>query len=510
MSHTCCSPGPSPGVANWRFACRSARPGRDLARLLGTESLILVSAGAVVGAAGAAVLLPVVRDIAGSRIPRLEEIRIDTAVFGYLLSAAALAAVGVAVPGLLQVLRRGGSALSRYGRAGSVLLVSEIALAFVVLGSGLLLLGSFNSLLNVEKGFDGSNVLAISTSLPAGPKGWDAATELFVNRLAPAIRSLPGVEEVASANMAPMSLDSTETMRFATRFGVGGVQYREGSYPVAQLRWVSAGYFGALRIPLLRGRALTQADRGAPVCSINQTLAREFFPGEDPVGRELVLGVGTPQPTTYKIAGVVRDVRDLDAAAPPRPTLYEIDTSPGLTLLVRVQHDPRSLAPSIQEVVHRFAPESPVTRVQTVDGLVAASLARPRFALEIMTVFAAIAAALAMVGLHGVVSYSVRRRTVEFAIRSAVGARPGDLLLQVLAEGVRIAVAGIGAGLLLFASVSRLFRSVVFEAAPINATVLSGTVGLILSADDSSPGCSGPVRFPSNAQPGPPRVIIAR
>ncbi len=455
---------------------------KNITKLLAAESLLLVGAGATIGALLAATLLPQLRDIALTRIPRIDEIRFDTPVFLYTLAAAALTALLILVPSVAQVFRREVAATARKGgRIGSGLMISEIAFSFVVLGSALLLMRSFTTLLAVHSGFESSHVLAMNVWLPAGADGWEGTAKLFEDKLKPSLRAVPGVEVVASANMAPLSLGRTETSRWATRFGVKGVQYSEGAFPVAQIRFVTEDYFAALKIPLLRGRTLTAADRKKPLWLINDTLARQFFPGLDPVGRELLTDMGTPQPSPVTVAGVVGDVRDLSLDAPPRPTIYALAVSPGVTILLRTTAGPRSVAPAVQDIIRQAVPDAPITRVQPLDAIVAGSLSRYRFALELMMGFAAIAAALSLIGIYGVVAYSVGRRTREFGVRSAIGAGPRDLIRLVVWEGARLSAMGILAGVLLFGFVSRLFRSVLFQVSTMDGITLALTAAIVIA-----------------------------
>lgn len=355
-------------------------------------------------------------------------------------------------------------------------MISEVAVSFVVLAGALLLARSFAQLLSVNPGFDAQHVLVMDF---AAQSDWDRAAELFNNNLRPAIAALPGVESVAGASMAPFSLDRTETSRFASRFGVAGTEYAAGAYPVAQVRWISEDYFRVLKIPLLAGRRLTAADRQKPVWLINETLARQYFPGRDPVGRELIADVATPSPSRVTIAGVVGDVRDLSVDAPARPTVYLIDTSPRNTLLLRVASDPRGFAAAIREIVRKAAPDAPILRAQPLEELLSASLARQRFALKTMTGFAALAAVLALVGIYGVVSYSVSRRVREFAIRAAIGARPRDLARLVGLQALRVCAAGIVAGLLIFAFAARLFRSMLYQVSTMDPVALAVTAAVV-------------------------------
>ena len=221
----------------------------DVGKLLSAESLLLVTGGGSLGALIALAVLPRLRDIARSRIPRVDEITFDSSVFTYTLIAAGLTAAAIVVPSLFQAFRCEAAALSRRsGRPGSMIMASEIALSFVVLGSALLLVRSFTTLLAVNPGFDSRNVLAVDVAVPSGDNGWEESARLFENRLGPAIRALSGVELVATANMAPLSIDRTETSRFASRFGISGVQHPGGPFR-------SRRFAGSARTTSVRSRS---------------------------------------------------------------------------------------------------------------------------------------------------------------------------------------------------------------------------------------------------------------
>jgi predicted permease len=462
----------------------------DLLGLLGTECLLLVATGGVFGAALAGLLIPLLKSMAVSYIPRMSEVALDTPVALYTLAGMLFCAALVAIPSLWRVsradlgasIKQGDAPLfsGRSGRLGPAIMAAEIALAFVVLTGAILLTRSFDSLRQVDPGFRARNVLAMDVNLPSSSDsqsdgGWAAAADLFDNQLAPALRSLPGVVSVASANMSPLSLDRTETSRYASRFGVKGRAYSPGSYPAAQIRWVSPEYFATLGIPLLRGRLLNARDHEQPRWLINETLARRFFTAQDPVGKELLMNVDTPGVSSVEIVGVVGDTRDLSLDVDPQPTIYSIDTSPVVSLLIRSYGDPRLLIPAVTRIVRRAAPEAPITSAQPLEDLVNRSLARYRFTLSLMIGFAALAAALAGIGIYGVVAYAVGRRLREFAVRTAVGATPLRILGLVLSEGLAVAVAGVAAGSLLFAFATRLFRPVLFRVPPSDALSLAAS-----------------------------------
>jgi hypothetical protein len=268
---------------------------------------------------------------------------------------------------------------------------------------------------------------------------------------------------VAAANMAPMSLDRTEISRYTTRFSLKEAAAERDAHPVAQLRWISEDYFRVLGIPLRRGRLFSAADKEKPRRIINAALAREFFPGQDPIGKELLLGVDTQQPETVEIVGVVADTRDLGVDMEPQPAIYTLAVSPVVTLLVRTGGDPMRLSPLTSEIVRRVAPEAPVTRIRTVDQLVDSSLLRQRFALWLMSAFAGLAALLCLVGVYGVLAYGISRRQREFGIRAALGASRPAVVRLVILQALRITAVGLIVGAAIFWSGSRLLESMLFK-----------------------------------------------
>jgi putative ABC transport system permease protein len=449
----------------------------DLLRLLGAECLVLVACGGLLGVAAGSAVLPALKSFGAGYLPRLDDVGFDSKVAIYALAGMLLCAILVALPSFRSVLRGdlAPKLKARIGRPGSVMLASEVALAFIVLAGAILLMRSFNALRNVDAGFETHRTIAVQLTNSAPGDGWAAAQHLFENQLAPALRSLPGVVSVAAANMAPLSLDRTETSRFASRFGIQGKTYSPGGYPVTQIRWVTADYFATLGIPLLRGRLLTALDQGQPTRLINETLARRFFTGENPIGKQLLFGVDTPNVASTEIAGVVGDVRDLSLDIDPLPTVYLIDTSPSLALLIRVSGEPRSSIESVTRVVRLTAPDAAVTSAMPLEKLVDRSMARYRFALWLMGWFASLAISLVAIGVYSVIAYRTGRRTREFGIRAALGATPARLLRLVLSEGIASILGGIAAGAALFVVETRLFQSMLFQVPPTDVLALSIT-----------------------------------
>jgi len=457
-----------------------------LMRMVFTESLLLALVGGLTGAALAVAASGVLQRMAQDRIPRLEPLGFAGYAPMFVLVSSILCGFLFALPACAQALRT--QAAPEAGRSmskprsplGSILIAAEVAMAFVVLTGAALLVRSFVALLNEDPGFQSKGLLAMEVPMPSSRYDWNKTARFLNTQLLPAVRALPGVQDVAAANCAPMSLAPTAHSRFATRFGIEGRTFDPGHNPVAQFRWVTPDYFRVLSIPLRRGRLLTEADEAKPVYLINETLARRFFPHADPTVHRLIMGVMDPHQTLTEIAGVVGDVRDmgLDEAVPP--TLYLISSSPGMTLLVKTAGDPVRLAAPIRDAIHRADPEIAVLKVAPVAQYVADSLARRRFALTLLAAFGGLAALLTAAGIYGLLAYSVSGRAREFGIRAALGATPANLLRMILTEGAAVTIPGLAAGLAVSLACARLMRSLLYRLSPMDPLSLAAA-GVLLA-----------------------------
>jgi putative ABC transport system permease protein len=442
---------------------------RHLIRQVLTESLLLATAGGAVG---------FVLAITVSQIPRVGSSVWQGPVWLFAIATSIVAGVLFGLPACWQVLRERCSLIASTrsiargrSRFGLVLLAGEVAMAFLVLAGAALLARNFAALLAEAPGFEARHVLEIP-NLPLNG-GWD--------KLAPALRGLSGVQDVAAVNSAPMSLGPSEHSRFATRFGIQGRAFASGSFPVAQTRWTTPDYFRVLEIPLRRGRWLTESTADQNRVLINETLARRFFPNEDPVGQQLILGVMDPKQTSNEIAGVVGDVRDLGLDQETEPMFYSISTGPVMTLLVKTQADPIQFAAVLREAIRSVDPEIPISKIQPLAQNVADSLARRRFALTLLGIFGAMAALLTAAGVYGLLAYSVNARVREFGVRGAVGASRRDLVAMILGEAAMLTGPGLAAGLILALAFSSVMKSFVYRVSPLDPlSLVSAGVFLVL------------------------------
>ncbi len=440
-----------------------------LVRQVLTESLVLAGAGGTVG---------LVLAVCASRLLPSESGSWQAPVWLFAIAISAVAAVLFGLPACWQVLRErrrltvsNRSVAPGRSRLGFALLAGEVAMAFLVLTGAALLARNFAALVAEPLGFQAERVLEIP-NLPLRAD-WD-------KKLAPALRRLPGVQEVAAVNSAPLSLGPTDHSRFATRFGIHGRTFDSGSFPVTQARWATPEYFRVLGIPLRRGRWLTDSEADQSRILINETLARRFFPDQDPVGQHLIFGVMDPRQSVSEIAGVVGDIRDLGLDQEVEPTFYSISTGPVMTVLIKTESDPAQFASSVRAAIRDLDPEIPIPKIQPLAQNVADSLARRRFALTLLGIFGGMAALLTAAGVYGLLAYSVNARVREFGVRGAVGASPGDLVAMILREAALLVAPGLAAGLFLALAFSSVMKSFVYRLSPADPLSLAGAAGFLI------------------------------
>ena len=353
-----------------------------------------------------------------------------------------------------------GSGPKRHAGA-RLIVVAEIALSLVLMAGAGLLLESFRRLLSVDPGFDPRDVLTFAVSLPGTRYPRPDQRDRFFAELLDRVRALPGVASAAAVTPLPLGGDD-----IATRFIVEGrPEPPPGRRPRAEYRAVTAGYFETMRIPLKKGRTFHHADRrGAPpVAVLNETLASQVFPGQEPIGQRLRIGIGTDEsdPCTF----VVGDVRQFGRQVLAPPEIYVPHPQQSwswMSLVVRGSIDPVSLAGGLRREVTALDPEQAVYNVRPLPELLSDALAARRFVMALLGGFALLGLLLAAVGVYGVLAESVERRRGEIGVRLAVGADPGDVLRMMLGEAARLTATGVTVGLMAALALTRVMKGLVF------------------------------------------------
>jgi putative ABC transport system permease protein len=446
--------------------------GRLLRQLL-TESVLLAALGAVLG-----VLLAYwgVRGLVASlpaNVPRADEIRVDGVVLAFTGGLAVLTGLlfGIApawkistggVQGALREEGRGTVGPAHH-RLRHTLVVTEIALALVLLVGAGLLVRSFVRVLGADAGFRAEGVLTASLPLPQARFPEEAQRAAFVRQVVERVKAVPGVQAASAA----LPLLGGWQSSFALE---GRPEAAPGQSPSADVTRVTPDYFRAMGLRVLAGRVFTERDTAAapPVAVVDETFVRAHYPGESPLGKRMRFGGRSPAPDVkwLEIVGVVGHVKNYGVDQASRVEVYlPYDQSPvtGVTLIVRAEKDPAALSSALRESVKAVDPDVPVYAMRTLSELVSDRTAQRRLAVILITVFAAVALLLAAVGIYGVMSYAVAQRTQEIGIRMALGAERHDILRMVLRHGSLMAVTGIAVGVVAALVLARLITSLLFQ-----------------------------------------------
>ena len=485
-------------------AALGARRGRLIRQFL-TESILLGSLGGAAGLLLAAVATRALIAISPANIPRVQTVSIDVHAALFLLAATILTSVGfglvpalqassVSVNDTLKEGGRGGSEGVHRNRLRSLLVVSEFALALMLLIGAGLMIRTFAALAAVDPGFNPHNVISMIVSVSGSKEEDPGRREIFYRQLIERVRSLPGVQAAGAINHLPLAGDL-----WGWHFAIEGrPKPRPGEEPGAVYRMVTPGYFSAMRLPMIRGRDITEADNvTAPgVVIVNEQAARQYWPGEDPIGKRICFDDDTTNPAAWMtIIGIAKDAKQdswTDKATPEaylaafqnHDYLGDSRTEASkhmnyITLVVRTAGEPALVASAMKEAARSFDRNLAITQVVTMDGVVAEANAQPRFEMLLLTIFAAVALVLAAVGIYGVISYSASRRTHEIGVRMSLGATRGDVLLLVVRQVVWLAVAGTVAGIAGALLLSRLMAKLLYGVQPTDpATFGAVAVGL--------------------------------
>jgi putative ABC transport system permease protein len=395
--------------------------------------------------------------------PRLTSIVLDVKVLAFTLACSVLAAVVFGLAPSIQTSRvdmnetlKEGSRDSSNASGRKVLrnlfVVSEVALALILLIGAGLLIKSFIRLQETNVGFNADNVLTVNLSLRGAKYGKPQQQTAFYQQLIERVGFLPGVQSVGAVSNLPMS-----GRNIMLSFDLESIPKAPGEARSAEYHVVTPDYFDAMGIPVLSGRGFTPHDsmQNQPVIAINEAFARRYWPDDNPVGQRMYIknsggGAQPEKPLMREIVGVVKDVRHAGVDVDPKPEMYVPflqNTESSLTLVVRTSSDPTGMAGPVKNEIQALDKDLAAYNIKTMEELVAGSISRRRFSMLVLGVFAAVALVLAAVGIYGVISYSVARRTREIGIRVALGAKRADILRLMLTEGMSLTVIGILIGL---------------------------------------------------------------
>jgi putative ABC transport system permease protein len=470
-------------------------------RQLVIESLVLAALGGAAGLIVASWSVTALMTLV-TGLPRSGQIGIDVPILVFALGVSLATGVLFGIAPAVQATRfdirealnqdgRGsGAGGVRHHRMRSALVVAEVALALVLLIGAGLMLRSFAALQSLAAGFDTSNLLVVDLPLSPATYGSDAERTTVVDRWRERVSTLPGVSAVALSTGLPMSgAGATIHFNIAGRAPKGPEEYRLAGY-----RAVTPGYFEALNIPLVRGRTITDRDRqGAPlVAVINESMARQHFSDVDPIGQRFAIGTESDAETPFiEIVGVVGDVlQSFEAGAKaeyylpyaqyPHPVLAGLYRN--VSLVVRTTGEPTTLAPAVRGAVLEIDRDQPLVNLRTMEQAIGTTVAQPRLQTTLLTIFAAVAVALAIVGVYGVMAYTVSQRTQEIGVRLALGASRADVLRMVVGHGAKLALLGIAMGLAGAAIATRAVQSLLFQTDGLDVPTYAVAAVLIAAA----------------------------
>jgi predicted permease len=469
--------------------------GRRILRQLLTESTVL----ALIGAAGGMLLawwgMKALLSVNPEAIPRFQEIRLDATVgiatlvlamltgiiFGF---APALHLVRTELQSTLKEGGRGGTEGGHRQRLGRTLVAAEVALAVVVVIGATLLLRSFRELRGTDPGFRAERVLAVDLSLPLARYDNAAATS-FYRRLIEQGRALPGVRMASAASdIPPVAGGNNWDIQID-----GRVREPGSAAPSPNVRAVTRDYFRTMSIILAAGRDFGSEDHAAsaPVAILNETSARAWWPNANPLGQRIRFDTGLPWVT---IVGIARDTKSSGVQEPAPAELYvlheQLPVAAGSTertmyVLLQTTVDPLTLASPAREMIRQLDPQLAITNIRSMEQMLDFSVARQRFLMLLLSVFGVVALTLAAIGIYGIMSYSVKRRTREIGIRLALGGAPRDVLLLVVGQGMRLAAAGLSLGIVAALATTGLMKDLLFGVSPKDPLTFIG-IGLILTA----------------------------
>ena len=458
-------------------------------RMVLTESLVLGFTGAIFGVFLAMAALAAIKNANPGGIPRIDEVGINPWVLAFTLLAAVFTGILSGLVPAFQApykqivagLREGersqaGSRAQK--RLRSVLVAAEVALSLMLLVGAGLLIRSFDRLLRVDRGFQSENRLLVAVNIP---RSYKERADGLINAYLDRVSTLPGVESVAAMTSRPI-------VGWDPGMGIAAAERPDGDssghFPWAGWRLVSGEYFHTMGIPLLKGRTFNQHDQmGKPWrVMVSKRLADTLWPGEDPVGRQALLWKGQ-EGAPAEVIGVVGNQRERGLDADPTLTVYIPSYGSGageVQFAIHTAGNPAALTNSLRSILKELDPNLPLSKIQTLDEVVSQSVAPRRFNMFLITIFAAVALLLALVGVYGVLAYSVGRRTAEIGLRIALGATPRSVLTLIVGQGMPPILAGIAIGMAGAIGLSHFVSSLLFNVKPVDPLTY-GAVALLVA-----------------------------
>jgi predicted permease len=481
---------------------------RRIVRQLLTESAVLSLLGGIAGIALGWALLQVLIANLPSDVSVLEEIRIDRIVLAVALATVLVVGLGFGAAPAFQLARerpgtllRTGRGVSGRGRARAALVVAEIAIAVVLLIGAGLLVRSFALLQRVDPGIRGDGILTFRLQVPQRYKPPERVR--FFEDVVDRLGRLPGVSGAAIVNTLPV-----DGRGIGAWFNIVGRPTPPGRQPDGvPYRVISPNYFTLVGIPLIRGRFLSERDSLASIQAvvIDRTLANRYWPNQDPIGREVILGA-IPDNTLFPrgtIVGVVGDVRQLGLDSDPPGMIYVphrvMPFWNGFAVMLRTKLQPEAVARSAREQIRRMDPTLPVYNVRTMEQVLSESVAPTRMSMFLLAAFGGLALIMAAVGVYGVLSYTVMERQREMGIRMALGAEPAGLRALMLKHGMRQAVLGLAIGITSAAGLTRLMQTLLFGVTPTDPLTFGAVIGLLTAV--SGLACYIPARRATKVDP---------
>jgi len=465
---------------------------RILRQLL-TESVLLGLLGGLLGLLFAVIGAETLIAFVTTNIPKLKDFTFDATVLLFTLLIALVTslffglapAIDASKPNLNEALKEGGRSSSGSAsrqRLRDFLVITEVALAVILVTASGLMFRSFLRLQGVNPGFNPKNLITLEVELPDAKYHAAQQQQNFQQQLLQRLTTIPGVQSAAAVDNVPFGVNAFNTSFMIEGRPVPAVTER----PRAFYRVISPNYFRTMGIPFRRGNEFTDRDSAEMpgVAIINETAARKYWPGEDPIGRKIKRGRPESKNPWVTIVGIAGSASQLSLREESQPEIYVPflqNTTPNFSLVVRTASDPKTITGAIRKEVWATDKDLPVSNMKLMDELISNSTAQPRFYVILLTVFAALALILAAVGVYGVMAYSVTLRTRDIGIRMAVGAQPMDIFKHVIGHALMLASIGLVIGLVLAGTSTLVMKSLLFGISTADPLTLIATALILLA-----------------------------